>query len=415
MSEAFKDQGRDRSDPLSGIDLTASAVTDNPHPTYGWLQRHEPVAWSRQLHGWIVTGYDDVRRALQDPRLSVEKLAPFASHATQAARPDIETLNTVLADWMVMRDPPHHSRLRRALKDVFMPQAMARQTPRIESVTAELLDAMPPEGECDVVEHFAYPLPAMVISDLFGMPREEVGRLKAWSDDVGKFVLGAADAPDRHAVAAQALREMTDRFRELTRSRRQQPGDDFTTHMAAHPEKLSDDEIAHSLTLVLFAGHETTTNLIASSIYHLARLPDRYAALRKDPGLIPDAVEEFLRFDGPIQMVVRLARSATRIGGRDIAEGERVLLVLNAANRDPTGFDAPEDLDTGRQKNRHVAFGRGIHICLGAPLARLEGRIALRGLSRRYGGISLSDHDAVSWRRNLIVRGPRTLKVRLTR
>ena len=410
MSQTIDSLAGARADPLAGTDLRDPAIVSNPHPTYRWLQARAPVAWNEQLHAWLVSDYEHVRRGLAEPKLSVEKLEPFAAHATSIARADVDVLSRALSDWMVFKDPPRHSRLRRALKDVFMPKAIVALRPKVEGVVGELLDALPADGVTDIVESFAYPLPAIVISDLFGMPRAEVEQLKSWSDDVGKFVLQATDVADVHGPAAQAVREMSARFHALVAAHRLRPEDDFTSHMIEHGADLSDDEIVHTLVFVLFAGHETTTNLIASSIFHLSQAPENYSALRAEPALIADAVEEFLRFEGPVQMLVRLAKVDLELAGQQIRAGERLYLVLNAANRDPQVFERADELELGREKNRHLGFGRGIHMCLGAPLARLEGQAALRGLTQRYRRV---DSDEVAWRQNLIIRGPRHLAVRL--
>ena len=410
MAENIDTPAPSRADPLAETDLRDPAIVSDPHPTYAWLQARAPVAWNEQLHAWLVTDYEHVRRGLGDPKLSVEKLEPFAAHATRAAAADVDVLSRALSDWMVFKDPPRHSRLRRALKDVFMPKAIRELRPKVDAVVAELLDALPADGVCDIVESFAYPLPAIVISDLFGMPRAEVAQLKAWSDDVGKFVLQATDVADVHGPAAQAVREMSARFHDLVAAHRRRPEDDFTSHMIEHAEGLSDDEIVHTLVFVLFAGHETTTNLIASAIFHLSQAPENYAALRSAPELIADAVEEFLRFEGPVQMLVRLAKVDLEMAGQRIRAGERLYLVLNAANRDPEVFAHPHELELERGNNRHLGFGRGIHMCLGAPLARLEGEAALAGLTARFSRI---ESDEVTWRQNLIIRGPRHLPVHL--
>jgi cytochrome P450 len=401
-----------REDALAGANLTDPAVIANPHPVYGRLQAETPVAWSAQLNGWVVTGYEACRKAMLHPAMSVEKLEPFVRHSSAADRENVEALGEILGDWMVFKDPPTHTQLRRSLKDAFMPADIRELQPRVRAIVDDLLAVLPVGEPVDIVQHFAFPLPAMVIGDLFGMPREELDQLKAWSDDLGKFVLASVDADqDRiYLLAGEAARHMKERFRILLDEHRANPRDNFTSRMIANSPDLTDDQIVHNLVLVLWAGHETTTNLIATSVHHLCREPGRFDRLKSAPSLVPGTVEECLRMDGPAQMLVRFAKQDLELEGHPIAAGEVVYVMLNTANRDPGVFDAPEDFDATREENRHLGFGRGIHMCLGAPLARLEGEQALHGLAGRYASMRFAGPET-EWRQNLIIRGPRRLEV----
>ena len=408
---AEKRHAEPRADALAGTNLTDPEVIANPHPVYGALQAEAPIAWSAQLHGWVVTGYDACRKAMLHPGMSVEKLEPFVRHSSAGDRKNIEALGEILGDWMVFKDPPTHTQLRRSLKDAFMPAEIRELEPRVRAIVDDLLAALPAGAPVDMVEHFAFPLPAMVIGDLFGMPREELDQLKAWSDDLGKFVLASVDADqDRiYLLAGEAAQKMKARFRILLDEHRADPRDNFTCRMIANSEGLTDEQIVHNLVLLLWAGHETTTNLIATSIHHLCRAPDRFAALKADPSLVPGTVEECLRLDGPAQMLVRFAKEDLELEGHAIAAGEMVYVMLNTANRDPGMFEGPEKFDARRTVNKHLGFGRGIHMCLGAPLARLEGEQALHGLIDRYAALSFAGPET-EWRQNLIIRGPRRLE-----
>ena len=412
MNESFKRAGAGRSDPLTETDLTNPAIIADPHPTYAWLQQAAPVAWSHQLHGWIVTRYHDAHRALLHPALSVEKLEPFVAHSSAADRENVEVLGRVLSDWMVFKDPPTHTRLRRALKDAFMPAEIAELKPRVRAIVDELLDDLPAGEPVDFVERFAFPLPAMVIGDLFGLPRGELDALKAWSDDLGKFVLASTEAErDRiYRLAGQAVARMKERFGRLVEDHRREPRDDFTSRLIENAEGLSTEQIVHTLVLVLWAGHETTTNLLATAAHHMCRMPGTFSGLRAEPDGIPAAVEECLRADGPAHMLVRLAKEPLEIGGQKIDAGDRVYVMMNAANRDPAFVDDPHSVDFSRPPGKHLGFGRGIHMCLGAPLARLEGEQALLGLTERFSDIRYAGRPT-EWRQNLIIRGPRRLNV----
>ena len=405
-------------EPDAGLDLRSSAVLDDPHPVYNRLREQAPVHWSGSLGGWVVTRHPDVRRALLDPRLSVEKMGRFAERRSGGeGHADISFLSKTLADWMVFTDPPRHRELRRAMQNAFL----ARDIPVLESnvrgVVDELLEPLGAKGRMDLVRDFAHPLPAIVIAELFGMPRDEREQLKSWSDDLGRFVLGNVEDTGhdaKYGAAARAARAMATRFHGLVEDHRRAPRDDFTQLLLRDGAHLSDDEIVHTLMFVLFAGHETTTNLIASGVLWLVRNPELMARLRAEPPRVADAVEELLRMDGPVQMVFRLAREDVEYGGTTIRAGERVHLVLNAANRDPGVFERPDELDIDRGRNRHVSFGPGAHFCLGAPLARLEARVALEGLLGRFERLEL-EPEPLSWRPELVIHGLRALPIRFSR
>ena len=404
-------------EPESAPDLRSPAVLADPHPVYNRLREEAPVHWSASLGGWVLTGHADVRRALLDDRLSVEKMGRFAERRSGGeGHADIAFLARTLADWMVFNDPPRHRELRRAMQNAFLARDIPVLEANVRAVVDELLDPLGAEGRMDLVADFAHPLPAIVIAELFGMPRTEREQLKRWSDALGRFVLGdventAHDA--KYGAAARAAQAMAARFHALVEEHRRAPRDDFTQLLLRDGAHLSDDEIVHTLMFVLFAGHETTTNLIASGVLWLVRTPGLMARLRAEPGRVADAVEELLRMDGPVQMVFRLAREDVEYGGTTIRAGERVHLVLNAANRDPGVFERPDELDIERGRSRHVSFGPGAHFCLGAPLARLEARVALQGLLARFERLELEPAAApLAWRPELVIHGLKALPLR---
>ena len=405
-------------EPEPGPDLRSAAVLDDPHPVYDRLRERTPAHWSPSLGGWVLTRHADVRQALLDPRLSVEKMGRFErDRGGGKGHADVALLARTLADWMVFNDPPRHRELRRAMQNAFLARDVPGLEANVRTAVDELLDPLGPEGRMDLVADFAHPLPATVIAELFGMPRRERERLKGWSDQLGRFVLGnventAHDA--KYGGAARAARAMAARFHALVEEHRRSPRDDFTQLLLRDGAHLSDDEIVHTLMFVLFAGHETTANLIASGVLWLVRNPALTALLRAAPERVADAVEELLRMEGPVQMVFRLAREDVEYGGTTIRAGERVHLVLNAANRDPAVFERPDELDIDRGRVRHVSFAPGAHFCLGAPLARLEARVALQGLLARFERLEI-ESEPLSWRPELVIHGLRTLPLRYAR
>ncbi len=410
---SYRTVGEDRFDPLADMDLTDPEFVTNPHGILETLQQKTPVAWNNQLKGWIVTRFDDVDFVLRSPHTSVEKLQPFVAHSSSSDRVDIELLGDVLSDWMLFADPPHHTKLRRALKDAFMPAEIKALTPRVQATIGELLDSLPVGQDIDMVSRFSAPLPALVIGDLFGLPRSDQGLLKEWSDPLGRFVLASTNRENLYSNAANAVRAMKARLLELVDEHRQAPRDNFTSRMLANAGELSDDEIVHSLIVVLWAGHDTTSNHLATVLHYLCARPDLFHLLRQNLDLIPGAVEEFLRLDSPAHMMVRLVKEDIEVSGQKIKAGERIFAMMNTANRDPQKFAEPNQVQVDRAKNRHLSFGKGMHGCLGAPLARLEGVQALTALCERYSDIRFAAEPA-TWRQNLIMRGPSYLPVRLT-
>lgn len=390
------------------LDLTRQEVLDNPHPFYARIRDAGSVQWNDSLRGWVITGHADVKRALKDSRLSVEKLEPFAQRVGGDPHSDLQRLASALADWMVFKDPPRHSVLRKSMQNAFMARDVPELEPMVQALVDQLLEPIIPSANqrrsLDFVDAFADPVPSIVISDLFGLPPSERDALKAWSHDLGAFVLASTDADNRRSLAAESVRVMCERFQRLVDEHRREPRDDFTQLLLRDGAHLSDSEIVHTLILVLFAGHETTASLISSGLMTCLRSPTLLRKLSDKPSLMESAIEEFLRLEGPVQMVFRLAQVDVEYGGARIGAGERVHLVLNAANRDPDVFSEPDDLDLDRRRFQHVSFGPGTHMCLGAPLARLVGRVALASFLSRVDDIRF-ERDDFRWRRQLIAHG----------
>ena len=395
------------------FDLFDAEVIQNPYPMFGTMRREAPVHWNNSVKGWFVTRYDDVELVLRDSRFSVEKIAAFADRMDASSHENIAFLAEILGHWMAFKDPPEHTKLRQVLQSAFKPKALAALRPKIEITACEILDGLGDRTEIDLIADFGVPLPATVIGDLCGVPRDTTNMLRVWSDDIAKFVLHGRRSPDRYDRSYRALRECVDFYRELVAEHRANPRDNLTTLMIDGGEtntRLSDDEIVSTLVFILFAGHETTTNLIANGMFALLQHPEQLALLETDRSLVASAVEEFLRFEGPAATMVRIALEDVAIGGKHIKKGERVFASIDAASRDPEMFEEAEGLNISRPRNRHMAFGKGIHLCLGAPLARLEGQVAFEALFDRYTGFQLKT-DRPEWRDELITRGLKALPI----
>ncbi|MBO8200218.1 cytochrome P450 [Streptomyces smyrnaeus] len=391
------------------VDLAALGddFVRDPYPFYAALRRRGPVHRVRTPEGalaWLVVGHDVARAALNDERLS---------KSWANAGPDAGTLAIAPGTHMLTSDPPDHTRLRKLLAKEFTPRHVAALEPRIRELTGELLDAMlaRPDGRADLVASLAFPLPIAVICELLGVPDLDRERFKEWSD----HVLGAAPEEEKLA-SVQALGDYLSRLLERQRAR---PGNELLSTLIRTSDedgdRLSTDELLGTAWLLLIAGYETTVGLIANGTLALLRHPDQLAALRADPALIPGAVEEMLRYDGPVEVsTYRFTLEPVEIGGTLIpGDGQLVLPVLADADRDPARFPDSDRFDIRREARGHLAFGHGIHFCLGAPLARLEARVAFEQLLERTARLELDAHPAaLEWRKGTVLRGVTSLPVR---
>lgn len=391
------------------------AVRRDPFPLFARLQEEEPVQWSPAVKAWIVTRYDDVRAVTLDGAYSAERMLPFYERLPDERQARIRELLRYLSLWMVFRDPPEHTRLRRLMNRAFTPGAVEALRPRVEAIVESLLDGLEGRGEVDFIADFAMPLPALVVMSMLGVPPEQLAAMKGWSDDMAVFVGSARGSRDKYERAERGAREMAASFRALIEARRAAPAEDLTSALIAardEREALSDDELVASCMLLLFAGHETTTNLIGNAVLWLCRKPELQEELRARPALIESAVEEFLRFDGPSHGLGRVVAREHELRGRRLRPGERLFALMNAANRDPRAFDSVHEIRLDRSPNRNLTFGHGIHFCLGAPLARLEAQVALPRLLERFPGLGLASGE-LRWLDSMILRGVEALPLRL--
>ncbi|HKO93099.1 MAG TPA: cytochrome P450, partial [Polyangiaceae bacterium] len=349
---------------MSAIDYKPNepAVLADPFPLYARLRDEDPAHWSPRLKAWVLTRYEDVKRVCLDSTMSSDRLRPFFATLPPAEASKVAELARYLTLWMVFRDPPEHTRLRRLAAKVFHVRSINALRPNIERLTKWLLEQIAERKEFDFIGDFAMPLPALVIMDMLGAPREELARLKRLSDEMALFIGSARDAAEKYERAGAATREMTDIFRELIGARRAAPQRDLLSELVALDDggdRLSDDELVATCILLLFAGHETTTHHLANGLRALLRFPGELEKLRANPALAPAAVEELLRYDGPIGAQVRIVQEPHTLHGKALKPGERVFLLMNAANRDPRAYDAPDRVDLARNGVPHLTFGFG--------------------------------------------------------
>jgi len=391
-------------------------IRRNPFPLYQELQEHDPVHWSDPLKSWIVTRYDDVRTVALSKELSPDRLTPFYEASTGERRELLGEIMRYLNKWLVFRDPPEHTRLRRLLNTVFTPKAIAAMRPTIAGTVEHILTGIDDSQPIDFIRDFAMLLPGYVIMDMLAIPRDDFPRIKAWSDDIRLFIGTARGVPNKYQRARDGCINMSDYFRDVIRQRRANPGDDFVSRMTLARDEgnaLTEDELVATCMLILFGGHETTTSFLGNAVKALIDHPDQLARLRASPDLIESAVEELLRYDGPSNSIARVVAVDHELSGSRLKKGDRVFAMLNAANRDPNAFENPHTLDLARTPNRHLTFGQGSHFCLGATLARLESNVALSILTERYPSMRFADGD-FKWMDALVMRGltefPLTLK-----
>ncbi|GIE49183.1 cytochrome P450 [Amorphoplanes nipponensis] len=382
-------------------DFADPALRTDPHPVYAQWRRETPVRRVKLPNGvtaWLVTRYEDARQALTDPRLS--KALPVGQTTDSALPPAV---GAAVSRHMLSADPPDHTRLRRLVSGAFTARRIEALRPRIEEITDELLAAMAGRERVDLIDAFAFPLPIQVICELLGVPAADRDSFRRWSNTI---VAGAA-ARDRLPGAMQA---MVSYIRELIAERRAQPGEDLLSGLIGvrdAGDRLSEDELSSMVFLLLIAGHETTVNLIGNGVHLLLHERTRWERLRADPALLPSAIEEFLRYEGPVETATfRVATRELELGGTTIRAGDPVLVVLLSADRDQQRFPAPDELRMDRAQNPHLAFGHGIHYCLGAPLARLEAQVAFGRLLARYPHMRLAVAPAeLTWRPGVLMRG----------
>ncbi len=393
------------------------AFLADPFPMYRRMQDEDPAHWSPRIKSWVLTRYSDVKRVCLDKEMSSDRLRPFFASMPGPEAAKIGEIIRYLSLWMVFRDPPEHTRLRRLTSKVFNLKSMRDMRPQIEALTAWLLAEIDGREEIDFITAFAGPLPALVIMAMLGVPRGELARVKRMSDDMALFIGSSRTSPEKYAVAESATHEMAGFFRAMIANRRAAPRADLLSelvHLEDAGDRLSEDELVATCILLLFAGHETTTNHIANSIRSLLAFPGELQKLRADPErLAARAGEELLRYDGPSGAQVRIVQVAHELHGKTLNPGDRVFMMLNAANRDPRAYPDPDRVLLERDGVPHLTFGFGLHICLGFPLARLEGEIAIPAVARYFSRIEPAGEP--EWINSMVFRGMQSMPVRVSR
>jgi cytochrome P450 len=395
--------------------LADASYSQDPYPVLAAIRDEAPLYWSERWGVWIATRYADIDELLKQPGTysNAGRFSAYLDQLPADAAPYVEPLRRHYASGMLQSDPPEHSHLRPLINKAFTPRVVAGSAERIGTVVDELIDGFRDRGSADLLHEFAYPLPAIVISELMGVPTDDRAQLIELSDGVVAIQRSGRAAVDEHLVrSAESIVALEDYFRALCEERRRQPGDDLITALVEAEEagdKLSPDELISMCATLLIAGHETTRNLIANGMLLLLQRPDDLERVRSDEALLVSAIEEMLRFESPIQRGWRRIAADTERHGVQLQAGQLIYLMLGAANRDPAVFPEPDRFDIERQPNRHLAFGKGVHFCVGAPLSRLEAKIALPALLS-LPGLRLADAP-VRWSESVTHRGLEALEV----
>jgi cytochrome P450 PksS len=400
---------------VTQVDVTNAKFKANPFPFYAQLRAEAPVypvtvPMPTKQRAWLITRYSDVLDVLKDARFAKNPRNAMSPEQLKK-RPWMPPMFKPLEQNMLDLDSPDHTRLRALVHKAFTPRLIEQMRDQIQALTNELLDAAEPKGGMDLIADFALPLPLTIIGRILGVPAEDNHKFHRWTKS-----LLSAETNMFYVVFIPTIMRFMGYLKKLIKERRAYPKDDLITALVQAKDgsdQLSGDEVLAMIFLLLVAGHETTVNLIGSGSLALLEHPDQLEKLRSEPAIIKPAIEELLRFVCPVEMATeRYAREDFTIAGTTIPRGELVLAVLGSANRDANYFDNPDSLDITRENNKHLAFGLGAHYCLGAPLSRLEGQIAISTLVRRMPNFRLSiAPDQIRWRGGIILRGLEALPV----
>ncbi|HEX5747585.1 MAG TPA: cytochrome P450 [Archangium sp.] len=386
----------------------------DPYTSYARMHRDGPVHYCEPWGAWLVVRYSDVTAGFRDLRLLSARTGQFGAGLSDEVRKMMEPLARNLASWTLFLDAPSHTRLRGLITKAFTPRMVETLRPRIRALIEELLDAARGKERMEIISELANPLPVIVIGEMLGLPRDDRHRLKRWSDQLAGLIGTGRPTPEQVKAGLGAILEFEAYFRTLIARRRTEPANDLLSALVHAEEQgslLSEQELLSTCTMLLFGGHETTTNLIGNGLLALLRHPEQWELLRASPELLPDAVEEFLRYDPPVQFTNREASVDMEIGGKAIRKGERVMLMMAAANRDPAQFKDPDTLNVRREELRHMTLGLGPHYCLGAALGRMEAQETFAALMRRFPNLKLEPGASLDWLDSAGFRGLLSLPV----
>lgn len=389
---------------------------ENPYALYHQMRELDPVCWDERANSWVLTRYADVAVALRDSRYTVRGFMSDTSWIPEEMRPRLEPPLRAVSRQMLFQDPPDHTRLRGLVAKAFTPRMIDSLRPVIQQIANDLLDQAEAKGQMEVIQDFAFPLPAIIIATMLGVPPEDREQFNRWSSYFGRLLDGGDFTLEGIFEAVSEVSDFLDYFRAIIRTRRTSSKDDLLQAMINAEEQgdtLSEEELLGNCILILAAGHGTTTHLIGNGTLALLRHPDQLQLLQEQPALLPGAVAELLRYDSPVQMTSRRTKEALQIGGKQVNAGQEVIMLLGAANHDPEQFADPDRLMLPRTENRHLSFGLGVHFCLGAPLARVEGEIAFGTLFNRFPHLRLAT-DTVEWQPSIVFRGLTQLPVSLS-
>ena len=392
-------------------------ILSSPYPYFYSLRKEDPIHWNAKLKSWIITRYDDVRSILSSDNITVDRLNTFYSKLPSDEAKLLEEIVKYLNLWAAFRNPPDHTRIRKIMMVAFTRKSITEMQPKINAITDATLSKLKNINEIDLVNNYASPIPALTIMHLLGVPIDMLGEFKSWSDDMSKFIGGARNDKHKYEKASRGCRKMVSFFREIIKERRKNPSEGFLMDLinaSVENDKFSDDELIATCMLILFAGHETTTNLISNGILALIKNPLELKKLLKNPNLIDPTIEEIMRFDGPTNSLVRNVERDHKLHDKELKKGDRVFAMVSSANRDENIFSEPDIFKIDRSPNRHLTFGYGPHLCIGAALAREEGRIAISNFFQHYPKTKLRADNSYQWIDAMVPRGLKTLDVRLT-
>lgn len=394
------------------------AVLQDPYPTYARLLEEGPLHYvdvGSQWAVWSLFGHAECSSMAKDPRCSAKRAKQLLLPLPLSRQAEFNELARMFSLWLIFMDPPEHSRLRKLLNKGFSPAAIEALRPQIQDLVDRMLQPLRPGMEIDLLSQFAYPMPVSVISEMMGVPEALHGRFGEWSRAIALF-RGSPNRTVEHARAAQeAMLHLTDYFRKMVAERKGNKGTDLISlliDIEEEGEVLTEEEVYAQCIALLFAGHETTRNLIGNGMYTLLKNPEQTAALRDNPEMIRSAVEELLRYESPVQFTARVLKESIEICGQHIPKKWTILCMLGAANRDPKRFKDPDRLDLKRLNNQHLAFSAGPHACIGSQLARLEGQIAILNLVQRFPDMKLTG-PRPEWASTFGLRGLKNLYVTL--
>jgi cytochrome P450 len=400
--------------PLCDVNFTAPEFLADPYPAYARLRDERPVCWDEKFGHWVVSRYEDVHFLLRDKRWSSNQLDELMGRLSADDQSAAGPLRDILTNRLVLTDNPAHHRVRGLMQQAFTPRRVERMRAIIQSVADELIDRILPAGRAELIADFADPLPARVIATMLGLPPDDRHRFKTWTDDIYAFFgFSAVPVAERARRGTDSARQLRTYLADLFAAIRRSPRDDLLSGMVAaeeHGDRLTETELFSNVVGLINASHETTTNLIGNTILALLRHPEQWRRLADEPARAADAVEEGLRYDAPVQLVLRRAAEDIAVAGVTIPRGDRAVVALGSANRDPAVYTDPDRFEVARDEAKHVSFGGGPHFCLGTALGRLEGQLAIETAVRRLPRLRVAA-DRLDWRALPVFRGLRALPV----